>query len=469
MGRGGFVNADLALEGGEEAAVTARDRRLRQAERRSRAWQWTLLVCTVLATLLPTALFQPQSRLLLLKLTVAGLLAFIPGWLYLQFIRFKGRSLYDEYVLNLFRLHIDEYRNLPAPPRHTSYYQLWDTHHKQLDAKTKDNLYRRKFEAVYGRHSVSTIELIEDRPGLRERTETFSPVLVATVLLCIGWALVVQPEAFREFDLLGKRPFSGRPSVPYEALVFGFIGAYWFILQDLIRRYFRDDLKTGAYISATARMIMVTLVVATVGLLPFGSSREQKILAFFIGIFPQIGVQVLKAGLSKAFGGVVPTIRTDHPLSDLDGLSIWDQARLLEEGIEDMENLVTANLVDVLLRSRVPVSRLVDWLDQAVLCLRLPGRTEGHAPRDRLRELGVRSATDLERVWASPLGGDPVFRREIGRALKVADDAGPTVVAAMLASFAGEVNLYHVREFKRHDWLQRDDRRARAEAAPRAA
>jgi len=271
-----------------EGADTA-DHEHRRAERRSRAVQWVLLFSTVLATLLPTVLFQQQSRVFLLKIVVAGLLALLPGFLYMQFIRFKGRSLYDEYVLNLFRLHIDEYRNLPAPPTHTSYYKPWKEHHDQLGAGTVDNLYRRKFEAVYGRHSVSTIALL-DPQSLKDRTQTFSPVLVATLLLCLGWVLVVQPELLRTFDLLGKLPFSGGPKLPFEALQFGFIGAYWFILQDLVRRYFRDDLKTGAYISASVRIVIATLVVTTVALVPFGSSREQKIFAFFIGVFPQIGV-----------------------------------------------------------------------------------------------------------------------------------------------------------------------------------
>ena len=49
---------------------------------------------------------------------LVGLLALIPGWLYLEFVVHRGQGLYDEYVLNLFRLHIDEYRNLPAPREH---------------------------------------------------------------------------------------------------------------------------------------------------------------------------------------------------------------------------------------------------------------------------------------------------------------------------------------------------------------
>jgi hypothetical protein len=254
--------------------------------------------------------------------------------------------------------------------------------------------------------------------------------------------------------------------VPYDALRFGFIGAYWFILQDLVRRYFRDDLKTGAYISASVRIIIVTLVVATVGLLPLGSSRQQEVLAFFIGIFPQIGVQALKAGLNKAFGGLVPAMRSDYPLSDLDGLSIWDQARLLEEGIEDMQNLVSANLVDVMLRSRVPIIRLMDWLDQAFLALRLPASSREFSPVKRLRAIGIRSATDLERIWKSQLKDDKALHREFEQALRLSAGTAPTIVQTILVSLRSEVNLHHVREFKKHEWLQRDAARTNGSGSP---
>ena len=36
-----------------------------------------------------------------------------------------------------------------------------------------------------------------------------------------------------------------------------------------------------------------------------------------------------------------------------------------------MQNLATANFVDVILHSRVPVGRLIDWVDQAILYMHL--------------------------------------------------------------------------------------------------
>jgi hypothetical protein len=278
-------------------------------------------------------------------------------------------------------------------------------------------------------------------------------VLLATVLLCVGWAMVVQPELYRNFDLLGGLPVSGRPELPVEALQFGFLGAYWFILQDVIRRYFRDDLKTAAYVSASARIILVVIVVTMVSLVSTGSSTQLNVLAFFIGIFPQIGVQILKAGVNKVFKGVVPSLDSRYPLSELEGLTIWDQARLLEEGIEDMHGLVTANLVDVILGTRIPVDRLVDWLDQALLYLHVPAQYESCFPRAGLRSLGIRTATDLERAWGSTDQDAAAVRRPIAKVVTGNERTGTALVQMVLQSLRATSSFLHVQRFKRHDWL----------------
>ena len=407
---------------------------------------WIVLGAVVVG--IPTiAVVVNDRRAVSLKVVAVALLAFIPGWVYLQFIKNRGKSLYDEYVLNLFRLKIDKYANLPMPPQHTSYYKVWEREHQKLETTTKDNLYRKKFESVYGKSAVSTLEAIHGR-RIKERTEAFFPVLMATVLLGIGWMLVL--------EVPGEGSFSP-PDVPDDALRFGFLGAYAFILQDLVRRYFRDDLKTGAYISATVRVVFVVLVVVAIDQLPMwddGSLPDAKnVTAFVIGLFPQAGLQALQAAMAKPLRRWLPSITTDYPLSSIEGLNVWQEARFAEEGIEEMQHLVSADLVELLLRSRTTVSKLMDWLDQATLAMRCPGGDKGKAVREELRRLGIRTATDLERLWDSPRKDDPALCKRLGAALGVEADEAPAVVAALLESFKGEVNMLHVRAFRRHEWL----------------
>jgi hypothetical protein len=414
------------------------------------------LVGGITVVLVVGALLDAYWRLAVVELLLVALLALVPGWLYLEFVVHRGQGLYDEYVLNLFRLHIDEYRNLPAPPQHTSDHLLWRREHATLRTPTTDNLYRRKFEAVYGRASVSTKALIGGSDGWRELGRTFGPIMLATIVLCLGWALALQPELLR--TIAGDEPTSvARPQIATTPLQFGFVGAYAFIVQDLARRYFRDDLKPAAYVSAVVRIIVVVVVVTAVHQVWWGSPQAEVVFAFLVGFFPETGLRLLLTSLTRPVARLFPSIGPERPLHEIEGLSIWYEARLLEEGIEDLQNLATANLVDVMLRTRVPLNRLIDWLDQAFLSLHLPDGDPDR--RDRLRRLGIRDASDLEAVWAR--GEDlPALRAAVSDALAADGDHAASAAEAILATLEGEPNYWHVRQYRKHDWLLRDERRS---------
>lgn len=461
------------MAGAEEQKQAAIVRRRRACEALPPVTLWLLVGLVVGGVVLAAVLFDAASRVFLVKVASIGLLSGLPAWLYLQFIASRGFSLYDDYVLNLFRLHVDAPENLPAPPVHTSYHSVWKAAHVRLGTRTTDNLYRRKFEAVYGRASVSTRALFAGHTRLRDRAEAFSPVLLATLVFALGWSLVLEPELYRSFRLLDEAA-SARPDLPVAALQYGFLGAYAFVLQDLVRRYFRDDLRAGAYVGAIVRIVFVVILVAALGLvwpaeLPQG---QQTVFAFFVGLFPQAGLQALRAAAARPVRKWVPSVATDQPLAQLDGLNIWFEARLLEEGIEDLQNLVSANIVDLLLHTRVPVTRLVDWIDQACLLLHLPAREDGQPDlRPALRRLGVRTATDLQVLWQ-----DEVCRaalvQEFAAVLGGDDARAHRVLAALCASLEGHLNLWHVAQFRQGAWLlasgdRRDDAPATPPAIPR--
>lgn len=414
---------------------------------------WALLLGVVLLVVLLSVALAGGARVFALKIVAASVMAFLPGWIYLQFIHNKGVSLYDEYVLNLFRLHIDKDENLPMPPKHTSYFKRWKEAHDRLGTDTPDNLYRRKFEGVYGRSAVSTYEVVHGKKvRILDKTETFSPVLFATLMLCLAWVLVLQPEPL---DLFGRGRESAPINVPYQALKFGFFGSYFFIVQDLLRRYYREDLKTVAYISASARVVFVAVIVTAVAQLWDGINGDQKAIAFMIGMFPNLGLQLIRIPVEKVLGKVVPSQKTAHPLSDIDGLSYWYEARLLEEGIDDVQNLASANLVDLMLRTRVPIARLMDWIDQACLHLHLPHeKGDEEKAWTRFHAIGIRGATDLQRAWAK-LENDPGFLEKVRYALN--EDTAVIAAArirAIIVSLEGVVNLVHVAEFKGCEWLK---------------
>jgi len=339
--------------------------------------------------------WPPQGKhsigVVVLALFAIWCMSFLPGWMYIRFLGQRAGALWDEYVLNLHRLAWDSPGRLPRPPVTSHFYDEWFNHGGVLLAN-RQNIYRQKFDAYYGK-SVSESGHGESAPI---RIETLFPVFLVTAALAVAWTAV-----------LWNPNFMGNPSSVWDVLKFGFLGAYTFILQMLIRRFFQSDLRPGAYAHAMLRIIVVLIIVATLHeLFHLRDLRTEAVVAFVVGFFPLVGMQALQRTAAAALRASVPSLSHPYPLNQIDGLSIWYEARLLEVGIEDMQSLATANFVDVILHTRVPVGRLVDWVDQAHLYLHLDrierGRVEHWIAK---RRNASPSGTDAKGN-ASPSGTD---------------------------------------------------------------
>jgi hypothetical protein len=366
-----------------------------------------------------------------LKLFTLWCLAFLPGWLYVRFLDLRARALWSEYVLSLHRLGWDLPWHLPMPPVASAFYDQWAL---GPHGRPADNIYRQKFEAYYGRQITSATEHrqagprsdAEGRPGgnYRVSSESLFPMFLATAVLAVGWAAV-----------LWDTGFVSDPSGPWDVLKYGFLGSYAFVTSMLIRRFFQSDLRPSAYATVVFRIALVLLIVTVLHQALRGTTavgiRVEMAVAFVVGFFPLVGLQALQRATSKALRRFVPPVTSDYPLDQLDGFNLWYEARLTEEGVEDMQNLTTMNLVDVILHTRVPPGRLVDWTDQAFLLTHLervdPGELTrlrqarqrsgiGRAPlsgaqaRLNLRRVGIRTATDLLKAFSVEQDGKRAFR-----------------------------------------------------------
>ena len=383
----------------------------------------------------PPLQLRPQAGVLSLEVFAVWSLSFLPGWLYVRFLGQRAGALWDEFVLNLHRLRWDNPRHLPKPPVNSDFYAEWLGDGGQL-LDNQPNIYQQKFDAYYGK-SVSRTGHGEGPPV---KIDALFPVFLTTAALAVCWTAV-----------LWSPGFTSAPASFWDVLKFGFLGAYSFILQMLVRRFFQGDLRPAAYANALLRLIVVLILVAALyQILPHDNPRAAAAVAFVIGFFPLAGMQAIQRFAATALRVVVPSLNPPYPLNQIDGLSVWYEARLLEEGIEDMQSLATANFVDVILHTRVPVGRLVDWVDQAHLYLHLdrlegtwrerkqaksgakqhngavqpfspvlPSISEGSVTesmragsktRTALRQLGIRKATDLLKAF-------PAYRLDPGKQL----------------------------------------------------
>ena len=304
---------------------------------------------------------RPQAGVISLEVFAVWSLSFLPGWLYIRFLGQRAGALWDEYVLNLHRLGWDRPRHLPRPPVNSEFYAEWLGDGGALLAY-RSSIYQQKFDAYYGK----SVSRSGQGDGPQVRIGALFPVFLTTATLTVCWTAV-----------LWSPRFTSDPASFWDVLKFGFLGAYSFVLQMLVRRFFQSDLRPAAYANALVRLIVVLILVSALyQILPEGDPRGVAVIAFVIGFFPLAGMQAIQRFAATALRAAVPSLSPPYPLNQIDGLSVWYEARLLEEGIEDMQSLATANFVDVILHTRVPVGRLVDWVDQAHLYLHLD-RLEG--------------------------------------------------------------------------------------------
>ncbi|MBF6475495.1 hypothetical protein [Nocardia abscessus] len=351
----------------------------------------------------------------MLRVFIVWVLSFLPSWLYVRFLGQRASALWNEYVIHLHRLALDEPRYLPRPPRSSEFYEEWLADGGYLQEE-EHNIYRQKFNAYYGR-AVSSA----GRSDFAVKTETLFPVFLATTVFATCWTAALWDLSFVE-----------NPTTVWDILKFGFLGAYAFTVQSLIRRFFQSDLRPSAYASALLRIIVVfTTLVPLYQLIDSFEAGVRSAIAFVVGAFPIVGIYALHRTAAVALRAAVPQLTPRYPLNQIDGLNVWYESRLIEEGIEDMQSLVTANLVDVILHTRVPLGRLMDWIDQAQLYFHLDhsevtrrerrrsvrydhdhpsedpswtaqlsgslgsGVRAGTKTRVKLRQLGIRTATDL--------------------------------------------------------------------------
>lgn len=245
------------------------------------------------------------------------------------------------------------------------------------------------------------------RGGGRVQPGRRSPVLVATIVITLGWLLtLLNPQ----LGLITNSEGIVQLFQPDRStLVFGFLGAYFFALMTIQRGYARGDLRPKTYTQITVRIFIAIIFAWVLELLPGADDASYLLLlAFAAGIVPETALVWIRENLrgepGHEFGRM---IAERDPLTNLEGIDLYDRARLLDEGISNIEGLAHHDLIQLLLQTRIPAPRLVDWTDQAILYLHVGAAAEAADEKhgitrqetlNCLKAFGIRTATDLEQA-----------------------------------------------------------------------
>jgi len=166
------------------------------------------------------------------------------------------------------------------------------------------------------------------------------------------------------------------------AFQFGFLGAYIYFITHLVRSYFTLDLSPSIYISCTVRIMMgaiLSLVLSfffITGYIEDGTKKPLDLyyylpmISFFIGFFPLRGLLFLERAASGLLH-ILPTNYHSTSLTNLIGMSYQHELRLNREGFDNIENFVTADIVDLTMRTGFSYQQLLDWRSQAELIVLL--------------------------------------------------------------------------------------------------
>jgi len=191
------------------------------------------------------------------------------------------------------------------------------------------------------------------------------------------------------------------------AIGMAFLGAYIWSIQYIFRRMVTLDLPPGAYFSVGTRMIYSSfLAVIFQFVLPKIESgtvmhinSQIVVISFLIGIFPDRALSWMRESIGQIFSH--PKQAADElPLEMIEGISGFHKARLYELGIDSVQNLAHASLMELILKTPFKPRVLVDWMAQARLCLEFKENTNA------IRGAGVRTMLDLLEV----LGDDDETR-----------------------------------------------------------
>jgi hypothetical protein len=356
----------------------------------------------------------------------------------------------------------------------------------------------RDIEAKYGSQIESSFGHLGPDSTLRLGGGRRSPVIVATILLVVGWFLIISTTQVpglveAETTAAGVNgtelvwPSSEFPVSaffrPNLSLVgYAFLGAYVFTLFHVLRGYQRRDLHPRTYNTVVVRILAAYALGLVVSVVYDGPAAE--VLMFFVGFMPQSALVWLREQLAQDKKGwrILP-LHEPAPLTDLEGIDLYDRTRLAEEGVNNVEALAHADIVDLMSSTRICAAQLVDWTDQAILYLRVGGDAsakERHESRvlgrirsaaspddlesvpavrrnlSHLRSFGIRTATDLLQAYNQALrrgGDDDSKAREVAAlrdALELRSPRHPKVrsIQTIIDTLPDEEWFVHVRNWR---------------------
>ncbi len=266
---------------------------------------------------------------------------------------------------------------------------------------------------IYGR---TRSEFDRERNGAR----FWLPIVINFFLLIFLFGIVMAPEAAEGLgqQLIGTRFVNNYPIIDVGAyfdyivehasmITWCFLGAYFYILTVLVRRWMRSDLSPGLIWKLNVRLMIAFVMELLWGqgevdaadpLLVTTSQTALTAVAFFVGIVPSDLFRWLQVKLGALLGRLTNVADSDALEKQIDGINFWQMDRLIEEGIESVEDLAMVDIPRLLSGTRFDAPHVMYWIDQALLVHSVGGDI------DKFKTAYIRTATDFLDCYAPTEG-----------------------------------------------------------------
>lgn len=185
-----------------------------------------------------------------------------------------------------------------------------------------------------------------------------------------------------------------------NGLFYAGLGAYVWTLYLLVTRINTAALTSRFLINSAVRAAMGIAIGAAVALFGpgmFDGGASGPALLFAIGLLPQWALTTLRSKAKDWFGVKEDGCET-LPLCLVDGLNDGLIDLLNEFGVGDVEHLANADPGELTLQTLFPLSRVVNWIDQALLIQEVRGDIVS------FRKVGIACATDLALLHGEFIG-----------------------------------------------------------------
>jgi hypothetical protein len=227
------------------------------------------------------------------------------------------------------------------------------------------------------------------------------PVLFVTLFSSLGFYILLAGNALVLFKAVAWVNLASGNAVEMSfrtslvACGFAFLGAYVWSIQYIFRRMVTLDLPPGAYYSVATRLVFSSFLILIYSHFTYAGLDELStalpVIAFLTGIFPERLLSWLQDSVGNIFSR---NNNMAHALSldMIEGVGSFHKARLAELGIDNVQNLAHASLVELMIKTPFAPRVIVDWMAQAKLSLEFKGEVHN------IRRAGVRSILDFLEV-----------------------------------------------------------------------